>query len=188
MTFSQNLHETAENGVRQIVADHVHYQHEADRRQARANRVFTLIGTLLMVFNFGVLALGIYRGLTLARVELSEPVLMGATELCPGDTLDYSFLMAVSRDADVELKTSIQKIAPNTRISYARLQEFSFEQATTMEFIRHFVIPPTYTDPVTGTEVPWDPGPYEQITVANITGHSKTSEIHVPFTIKPNCP
>jgi hypothetical protein len=170
------------------VAEHVHSQILSNRRQEQANRVFTIIGACVLVFNLLVIGLGTYRALTLAHVELSEPVLLAITDVCPGETLDYKFVMGVSRDADVELKTSIQKIAPNTRISYARLQEFGFEEATTMEFIRHFVIPPGYTDPVTGTEIPWEPGPYEQITVANITGRSEVSEIRVPFTIRNDCP
>jgi hypothetical protein len=182
------LHATAENAVREIVSEHIHSQSESNRRQERANQVFTIIGASVLLFNFLLLGAGVYRAFTIAHVELSEPVLMASTDVCPGGTLDYSFVMGVSRDALVELKTSIRKVDPNARISYARLQEFSFEDATTLEFIRHYVIPPTYTDPVTGGEVPWEPGPYEQITIANVTGRSATSTITVPFTIRSSCP
>lgn len=187
VSFSTELHEKAESGVREIVADHVQGLVESDRQVTFANRLIYAIGAFVVCFNLAVVGWGAYRAATLPTVTLSDPQLLGPTNLCPGETLDYTFVMVVSREALIELKTSVQKLQPDARISYARLQEFSFEEATKLEFVRHWVTPPTYSDPVSGTEVAWEPGPYEQITIANVAGRGKVSEIRVPFSIRESC-
>lgn len=122
------------------------------------------------------------------EVELSPPVIEShSTALCPGNTLDYSFVLTVSRPAHVEVKTSEQKLIAGERISYARLQEFEFLEPTTMEFSRHWIVPPNYFDPVTGSAVMWEPGDYEQVTDANITGQSDVEKIRVRFSIRDDC-
>lgn len=121
-------------------------------------------------------------------VSISEPKIeSNSTALCPGNVLDYSFVLGVSKEAHVELKTSVQRLTPGARISFARLQEFEFSEPTTLEFVRHWVVPPSYSEPVSGEEVPWAPGNYEQITVANVVGRSEIAEIRVPFSIRSDC-
>lgn len=154
----------------------------------RDYRWVLVVGTIIVLLvNVVILAWGIYAATHRPRVELSGLEMQGPTDVCPGETLDYKFNMVVSNAALVELKTSVQRLDGVSRISYARLQEFEFEEAGNLIFIRHWVVPPTYTDPVSGTEVPWEPGDYEQRTIANVSGRSQLSEIDVGFTIRDNC-
>lgn len=119
---------------------------------------------------------------------LSELVVESrSTAVCPGDTLEYSFVLTVSRPAHVELKTSEQRLSRGERISFARLQEFTFVESTTLEIGRKWVVPKFYRQPLTGQDVPWEPGGYEQITDANVTGRSEISQIKVPFSIRSDC-
>lgn len=121
-------------------------------------------------------------------VELSEPEISNlSTALCPGDTLSYKFRLATSQPAHVELKTSEQRLMVGERISFARVQEFTFLEASTLEVGRNWIVPSQYRQPVTGQDAPWMPGKYEQITVANVVGDSDVSEIKVPFQIKDSC-
>lgn len=122
-----------------------------------------------------------------ADVSLSVPQLEGETNLCPGETLNYRFTLSVSKAASVDLYTSVERIAPNDRVSYTRLQQFEFDKATDLEIIRHWILPPTYQDPTTGTEVEWLPGDYIQRTTANVLGRSEPSAIEVPFSVRITC-
>lgn len=153
-------------------------------------RAFILIAFAVVLFVNGTLiGWGYWLRAQQGYVTLSDPVVENtSTALCPGSVLDYTFVLGVSRPAHIELKTSVQKLTAGARISYARLQEFEFTEPTTLEVTRHWVVPPSYSEPVSGQEVPWAPGNYEQITVANVLGRSEVSEIRVPFSIKSSCP
>lgn len=152
-------------------------------------RVLIFIALIVVVVVQAIL-FGVFYILADRRptVELSPPVMESkSTALCPGNTLDYKFQMGVSRPAHIELKTSVQHLVPGSRISYARLQEFTFNEPTTMEFGRKWVVPPTNWNAVSGQEEPWQPGQYQQITVANVVGRSEVSEIKVGFSIRTDC-
>lgn len=152
-------------------------------------RMLVLIAfVVVLVVNSALIGWGYWLREQQPTAEMSEPVIENqSTALCPNDTLEYSFRLAVSKPAHVELKTSVQKLTLGARISYARFQEFEFSEPTTLEIGRKWVVPSFYTEPVSGQDVPWEPGNYEQITVANVVGRSEVSEIKVPFEIKPNC-
>lgn len=122
-----------------------------------------------------------------ADVSLSVPQLEGVTDLCPGETLNYRFTLSVSKEASVDLYTSVQRIEPSDRVSYTRLQQFEFDKPTDLEVIRHWILPPTYQDPTSGTEVEWVPGDYIQRTTANVLGRSEPSAIEVPFSVRLSC-
>lgn len=117
-------------------------------------------------------------------IDFKEPYL---SVLCPGQTMTYQFTLSVTEAGLVDVATSILSAA-SKRPSYVRLQQFIFDEPTEFVLVRHFVIPPTFTDPETGTEVPWQPGKYVQRTIANIEGYSRGASIlEVPFEIKPDC-
>lgn len=185
--LSTDLYETARNGVQEIAETHARGQAESSRHIRIASWFLILAAVSTLALNASVFGWAIYRASTMPTVVLSQPVIAGPTALCPGETLDYSFIMSVSRAALVELKTSVQRLEPGTRISYARLQEFDFDEATDMNFVRHWVVPNGYADPVTGQEITWPPGDYAQITIANVAGRGDTSEIQVGFSIREDC-
>lgn len=124
-----------------------------------------------------------------AQVELTEPILKGPIELCPGGTLDYDFTLRVSKAASIDLYTSVERTQPHDRVSYTRLQQFRFDGPTELGIERHWVMPPTYTDPVTGLEVNWLSGEYVQRTTAVVIGSREDDppEISVPFTVTVGC-
>lgn len=153
-------------------------------------RMMALVAVVVvLVINSAFVGLGYWLRAQQPTVEMSEPEIEShTTALCPGNTLEYSFRLAVSSPAHVELKTSEQRLLQGERISFARLQEFTFTEPTTLEVGRKWIVPPFYRQPVTGQEVLWQPGKYEQITVANVVGRSEIAEIKVDFSIRPDCP
>lgn len=143
---------------------------------------------VVFVVNGALIGWGYWLREQQGTTEMSEPVIENAsTALCPGETLDYKFVLGVSRAAHIELKTSEQRLLAGERISFARLQEFTFTEPTTLEFVRHWVVPSYYRQPVTGQDAPWEPGHYQQITIANVVGRSEISEVKVGFSIRDNC-
>lgn len=143
---------------------------------------------IVLLVNSTLIGWGWFLAATRATVELSEPVLESRSNaLCPGETLDYRFVIGVSKAAHIELKTSERGMDPEARNRYVRLQELKFVESTTLEMVRHWNVPSQYVEPLTGQEVPWEPGRYEQITVANVVGRSEIAEIRVAFSIRDNC-
>ncbi len=137
--------------------------------------------------NASAFGYALYRANSAATVDLSGFNPPTDTDVCPGDTLNYSFTLSVSRDAVVDVSTSIQPLI-SIRPSYTRLQQFDFDKETSFELVRHYVIPPTYTDPASGVEVKWQPGKYVQRTIVYVNGRSEgEDELEVPFTILPDC-
>jgi hypothetical protein len=121
-------------------------------------------------------------------VGLSKPVVSSQTELCPGETLDYRFNLSVSKAASVDLYTSVERTVPTDRVSYTRLQQFTFNSATDLAITRNWVLPPTYLDPVSGMEIGWQPGEYVQRTSATIVGgRDDPVVIEVPFEVRLGC-
>lgn len=154
-------------------------------RDYRALVIIAILVTLTI--NAAVVGWAMWLGSQRADVELSEPLLAGNTSLCPGETLDYRFTLTVSKPAAVDLYTSVERVQPFDRVSYTRLQQFSFDEESKLEIIRHWILPPTYLDPVSGAEVPWQPGEYVQRTSASILGRSEASRIEVLFTVREDC-
>lgn len=125
----------------------------------------------------------------LPTVELSAVTLLARTDLCPGDTLDYQFTVAVTRPGVVDLHTSVLRRGDSeNNTGYVRLQQFIMSNPTDMVIVRHWVVPPSYTDPETGLEVRWEPGLYAQRTTAVVSGRSHgRSTIEVQFSIRYDC-
>jgi hypothetical protein len=121
-------------------------------------------------------------------VELTDLIVEDDTTICPDETLDYNFSLSVSRQADVDLNTSVESAEPHTTVAYSRFQRYSFDSQTTVEIGRQWSLPLTYLDPVTGRQRFWSPGEYVQIVSANVIGGRDTpTEVEIPFTIPPSC-
>lgn len=121
------------------------------------------------------------------HVALSKPQVEPDTALCPGDTLDYIFMLSVTKRASVDLYTTVD--GANEHISYTRLQQFQFDNPTDLEIKRHWTLPPTYLDTTSGTQVAWLPGQYIQRTTATVAnGRDEPATIEVPFVVKIDCP
>lgn len=122
------------------------------------------------------------------HVTLSKPAIDGNTELCPGDTLNYSFTLAVTKKASVDLYTTVDRASSKDHVSYTRLQQFDFDDQTDLEIKRHWQLPPTYRDPASGIQITWTPGPYIQRTTASVAnGRDEPAKIEVPFVVKTSC-
>lgn len=151
-------------------------------------RAIIIIAVLVaLAINGAVIGWAFWLAAQRADVTLSEPLLEGLTALCPGETLDYRYTLSVSKAASIDLHTSVERVVPYDRVSYTRLQQFEFDEEAKLEIIRHWILPSTYLDPASGTEVAWEPGEYVQRTSANIVGRSEVSSIKVPFTIREGC-
>lgn len=143
---------------------------------------------LVLILNALVFGWLFWRQTTWVTVEIKNFRAPAETSLCPGDILHYSFAIDVSGAALVDVSTSVQPLI-SIRPSYVRLQQFDFSGPVSFELVRHWVVPPTYTDPASGAEVPWQPGKYVQRTLAYVNGRSENeAELEVPFIIKADCP
>lgn len=121
-------------------------------------------------------------------VTLSQPVFETSRVICPGQTLDYKFVLAVSKEANVDLTTSVESLSPQTTVNYTRFQRYAFDAKARLEIGRQWLLPPTYLDPERGIQVSWRPGRYVQRTTANIVGgRDGPAEIRVQFTVPNGC-
>lgn len=159
-----------------------------NRHANRYAAPIVVLTSLVLLVNALIFAWVIYIANTIPEVKLTNFQPPTEVNLCPGEKLNYSFTLSVSRDALIDVSTSVQPVSSG-RPSYVRLQQFSFDRATSFELVRHWVVPPTYTDPASGQEVPWQAGKYIQRTIAYVNGRSSgADELEVPFTIRDVCP
>lgn len=152
-------------------------------------RMWILItSTVVMLANAAVIGWAFYLGSQIPGVEIVNMQKPTVTDVCPGQTLDYSFTLAVSKPGIIQLVTSVQRINPPDRATDARFQEFIFKEPTNFAVGRHWVVPPFYHDPSKDLQVPWIPGDYIQRTIASAAGRSLgESIIEVPFSIREGC-
>lgn len=146
-----------------------------------------IVVAVFTVINTSILGLGMVRYANRPSVDIGEVQVEGATDLCPGDSLDYSFRITATSAGTVDLITSI--IETNTvRPTLTRFQQFVLEEDTSFVIRREYVIPSLYEDPMTGKGEKWVPGGYIQRTTARMEGSSVPNRrIEVPFNIKDGC-
>lgn len=149
---------------------------------------WVLAGTAVVIIaNLVVLAWLYYFGQVSPNVHFEELTPPVVTEVCPGDTLDYEFVIVTNRAATIDLGTSFRPDG-SRRSSVVRLQQFEFDAAVRFRLARQHVIPPLYDDPASGTGIPWTPGKYWQRTVVSVEGRGSGSDsIEVWFVIPERC-
>lgn len=156
----------------------------------RDYRVVVLIAFLAAITVNGlVIAWAFWYDAQRPGVELTLLSVENDTALCPGDTLDYDFVISVSKAASINLSTSEGNSEPNGIFSSTRLQQFDFDGKTDLRIPREWTLMPTYMDAVAGREREWPPGGYIQRTSATVVGgRASPSSIDVPFSVRADCP
>ncbi len=150
--------------------------------------IIIIAGLIALAINGALVGWAFWYAAQQPHVSLSKPHIEDNVTLCPGDTLDYGFTLSVTKAADVDLYTTVDRALPPDHVSYTRLQQFNFDSQTDLEINRHWQLPPTYLDPVSGTQVAWLPGSYVQITRATVAnGRDEAAHIEVPFVVKTDC-
>jgi hypothetical protein len=142
-----------------------------------------------LIVNGAVIGWAFWYGAQRPDVELTLLRVEDDTALCPGDTLDYEFVISVSKAASINLYTSEGNVSPHGVFSFTRLQQFDFDGKVDLKIVRNWTLESTYMDAIAGKEMPWLPGKYTQHTSAAVVGgRNSPSSINVPFSIKPKCP
>lgn len=122
------------------------------------------------------------------QIELSEATVLSTTNLCPGETLDYSFIISTNKSVAVDLTYSVRPQSPQVQASQLNLEQITFDGPSTLTLIRHWIVPAFYDDPSQGF-VPWIPGAYVRRTAARVDGSSRVADsFEVSFEIRPDCP
>lgn len=149
-----------------------------------------IVAVLAVVILDGALfGWGMWAAAQRPHVDLDNVIVDGNSILCPGDALNYRFTLSISKASDVNLSTSVDAVAPEVHVSYTRPQQYSPKGAIDLEISRHWILPPTYTDADSGSEMVWKAGEYIQRTTANVVGgREAAAHIEVPFVVRKDCP
>ena len=158
-------------------------------RHPQDYRAIVIIAVLVALTINGVLiGLSLWYGAQRPEVELTLVRVEDDTALCPGDILNYEFVLSLSKPASVNLYTSEGNLVQHGIFSHTRLQQFDFDAAVDLKIVRDWTLEPTYMDAIAGKEMQWLPGQYTQHTSATVIGgRNSPNSIDVPFSIRSDC-
>lgn len=144
--------------------------------------IFIVLVTLLFVWVF-------FPTVGRSLFVLSEVRVTGPTELCPGDTLDFSFDVNVKEEGVYNLFMSTWKTdPPPSTIIFSEIQPFVISSDRSFKIAREWLIPTTYMDPANNKDTPMVPGEYiRDITVTAEGRDTRNEPLQVVFMIRSDC-
>lgn len=121
---------------------------------------------------------------------LSDIRVTGPTDLCPGETLDFTFDVTVKEVGVYSLYMSSWKTEPPpSTIIFSELQPFVIGSERSFPIVRKWKVPFTYEDPADSKDTPMVPGEYiRDISVVAIGRDTESTPLQVPFRIRSDCP
>jgi hypothetical protein len=120
---------------------------------------------------------------------LGDPTVSGPSDLCPGESLDFSFDVAVQEKGTYVLDMSTWKVdPPPATIIFSEGDRMVVGGNRSFPITRKWVVPSTYIDPSTNEKVTWRSGNYlRDISVTAGGKNVESSTKGIPFTIRENC-
>lgn len=154
----------------------------------RDSRFYLILALIVIVLSNVVVVVWIsFLSARSPQIELSEAMVLSASELCPGETLDYSFVISTNKLVSVDLTYSVRPQSPQVQASQLNLEQITFDGPSTLTLIRHWTVPAFYDDPSQGF-VSWIPGAYVRRTAARVDGSSRIADsFEVDFQIREDC-
>lgn len=143
-----------------------------------------LVGLIVILANGVVFAYILYFQNMVAVITLDNLILPPNIVVCPGDTINYSYQLHVSKRANVNVATSVEP-AGSAYHTFTPQQQFIFDGPVDFTRVLHYKVPPSFVNPLTGDSQMWQPGKYVQRVHANIEGMTTATELLVPFEIMP---
>lgn len=170
-------------------------QRAIDRRELvdqkfRDYRRWFLIATAIMLAaNTALFFLYLNPRAGQSLLVIGEIQVHGDTDVCPGDYIDFSFEMDVSRPGVYELDLSVFRVSPPPSIAvFSERQTFVIGQPRTFVVNRHWQVPPLYHDEQTNETIEFIPGVYTRdIAVSTTSRNTLPSTQFFEFTIKDSC-
>lgn len=176
----------------EILAAPAQYVAKPVQRMERWFWMIVMVGILgVPLFSIGLLQLvsGSRDSVSAESVLIvSEIVVAGPTDLCPGESLDFYFEMDVLEPGAFSLKMATWREDPPATIIFSELDEFPVAEVREFRVVRSYVIPGTYKDPATNEQVAWQPGQYARHVYVNAVGRNTLPSIQkLSFSIRADC-
>jgi hypothetical protein len=119
---------------------------------------------------------------------LSNPKVLSASELCPGDLLIYSFVIDTKRTVEVDINIYIRSDFLNIRSPVADQISYQIEGNSQINATRQWTVPPYWGNPEVPSPAKWDPGPYHLEIIYHVSGYGPGEDpLTIPFSISRNC-
>ena len=120
---------------------------------------------------------------------IGEPIVAGSTELCPGESLDFSASIDVERPGVYLLDMSTWKVdPPPAMVIFSEADRMVIGDERSSIIARKWTVPVNYINPVTGKISEWLPGNYTRdIAVTAVGLNTLPSTQAVEFTIRSGC-
>lgn len=123
-----------------------------------------------------------------AVMTLDTPRLTSAAALCPGETLAYSFVVAVAEPGIFEFDQSVWGLQPRRGVVFERPLRLAVAGAERWQVHWWWEVPDQYENPRTGEMTQWLPGDYEVVLgITSVSRDTVPSLARVPFTIREGC-
>lgn len=161
-------------------------KHDIRRSDLRFAVIMTLfIGYLLLMYwlDTSQPSLPSAPVVTMSNVRVTE-----RADLCPGETLKYSYHLRAHGAGVLEMDATTWRVEPPATIVYSDPLRIVLVGPVTMQGIDEWTVPEFYIDPTTRQQVTWQPGSYERHVSLSTSSRSTTPAIiSIPFTIRANC-
>jgi hypothetical protein len=120
---------------------------------------------------------------------LGDSTVSGSSDLCPGESLDFSVSVSVSEKGTYTLDMSTWQVdPPPATIIFSEGERMVLGDDRSFPITRKWVVPETYVDPATNERISWKPGKFSRdIAVTALGKNVESSTKSIPFTIREDC-
>lgn len=120
---------------------------------------------------------------------LSEAQVLGPTDLCPGDSLNFSVDVEVLEQGIYQLSMSTWKTSPPTTVVFSEGLDMVIADSREFPIAIEWVVTDMYISPYTGKPTEWEAGEYSRdVAVSAVDRNTTPSIVAIPFTIRSDCP
>ena len=119
---------------------------------------------------------------------LESPVVHGSSDLCPGETLRFSFSTTVREPSVVDFDVTTWGHEPRRIILQRPTQRMVMAEAMTWPVDWSFTVPESYVNLRSGEFEDWQPGEYRlDAAITSVSRDTITSMMSIPFTVREGC-
>jgi hypothetical protein len=168
-------------------------QRRKDEREEQRARMAQWLILAILIAVTAIWVAGIvwaYNQPRIRNMTISNARIMGASAICPGDTLTVSYYFHAEGSGLLDVDNSLWSVDPPPRtIVYSASRRFVLAETIDQEMVEAWAVPTHYVDFATGKEVPLAPGTYRRdLAISAPIRGSVLATASVEFEVRENCP
>jgi hypothetical protein len=113
---------------------------------------------------------------------------LGATDLCPGETLRYTYQIIGDLSGVLDIDMTIWRVTPPQTVLYSLSRRDVLVRPVDLTRTDAWVVPDEGTNPLTLQPLEWQPGDYERrVAISTPSRNTEPAIAVLPFRIRQDC-